>query len=64
MVREIFSKMDALSCIYTVQILPRTDKDSMEVFVFDREDDIRMFSGLNIFNHGYVKFSSACSENQ
>ena len=50
MARNIFSKMDALSCIYTVQILPRTDKDSMEVFVFDRGDDDRIFSSLNIFN--------------
>jgi len=53
MARNIFSKMDALSCIYTVQILPRTDKDSMEVFVFDRGDDDRIFSSLNIFNQKY-----------
>ena len=49
--RNIFSKMSALSCIYAVQILPRTDKDSMEVFVFEKEVD-RMFSGLSIFNRG------------
>ena len=36
MARNIFSKMDALNCLYTVQILPRTDKDSMEVFVFEK----------------------------
>ena len=47
--RDIFSKMDALSCIYTVQIIPRTDKDSMEVFVFDKEVD-KIFSKINIFN--------------
>ena len=52
MARNIFSKMDALSCLYTVQILPRTDKDSMEVFVFEKEVD-RIFSGLSIFNSGY-----------
>jgi len=52
--RNIFSKMSALSCIYTVQILPRTDKDSMEVFVFEKEVD-RMFSGLSIFNRGLEK---------
>ena len=47
--RNIFSQMSALSCLYTVQILPRTDKDSMEVFVFEEEVD-RIFSGLSIFN--------------
>ena len=41
----------ALSCLYTVQILPRTDQDSMEVFVFDKEVD-RIFSGLSIFTNG------------
>ena len=49
MARNIFSQMSALSCLYTVQILPRTDKDSMEVFVFEKEVD-RIFSGLSIFS--------------
>ena len=49
MARNIFSHMDALSCLYTVQIIPRTDQDSMEVFVFEKEVE-RIFSGLSIFN--------------
>ena len=31
-VRNIFSKLGALQCLYTVQIIPRTDQDSVEVF--------------------------------
>ena len=38
-VRNIFSKLGALQCLYTVQIIPRTDQDSVEVFTF-----ILMFS--------------------
>ena len=30
-VRNIFSKLGALQCLYTVQIIPRTDQDSVEV---------------------------------
>ena len=30
-VRKIFSKLGALQCLYTVQIIPRTDQDSVEV---------------------------------
>ena len=33
-VRNIFSKLGALQCLYTVQIIPRTDQDSVEVFSF------------------------------
>lgn len=33
-VRNIFSKLGALQCLYTVQIIPRTDQDSVEVFTF------------------------------
>ena len=44
--RNILGNMDELSCIYTAQILPRTDRDSMEVFVFDKQPD-RMFSGIS-----------------
>ena len=33
-VRKIFSKLGALQCLYTVQIIPRTDQDSVEVGYF------------------------------
>ena len=35
-VRKIFSKLGALQCLYTVQIIPRTDQDSVEVGYFPR----------------------------
>ena len=35
-VRKIFSKLGALQCLYTVQIIPRTDQDSVEVGCFPR----------------------------
>ena len=37
-VRDILGKMDDLNCLYTVQVVPRTDQDSFEVFVFDHKD--------------------------
>ncbi|XP_023321475.1 uncharacterized protein LOC111696157 [Eurytemora carolleeae] len=42
--RHIFGKMDAIQCMYTVQIVPRTDKDSVEVVVFTKEDELKFFS--------------------
>ena len=36
--RNVFAKMKNLSCIYTVQLSPRTDKSSLEVVVFDRPE--------------------------
>ena len=38
MVRHIFSKMEALHCLYTAQIIPRTDDHAVEVVAFDRND--------------------------
>ena len=50
MVRTIFGKMDTLNCLYTVQILPKTDQDSFEIFVFDKLDTgHRIFSGIKVF---------------
>ena len=37
-VRDILGKMEELNCLYTVQVVPRTDQDSFEVFVFDHKD--------------------------
>ena len=37
--RNVFAKMGALSCIYTVQLSPRTDKSALEVVVFDHSED-------------------------
>ncbi|XP_023321500.1 uncharacterized protein LOC111696181 [Eurytemora carolleeae] len=42
--RHIFGKMDAIQCMYTVQIVPRTDKDSVEVVLFTKEDELKFFS--------------------
>ena len=43
--RNILSKMSALSCLYTVQLLPRTDSDSLEVVFFDKaEQDQSIFA--------------------
>ena len=46
--RNVFGRMKNLSCIYTVQLSPRTDKSSLEVVVFDRpegeEDYKKMFN--------------------
>ena len=42
--RNVLSKMSALSCLYTVQITPRTDVDSVEVVFFDHlEKDSGLF---------------------
>merc|ERR1711953_629779 len=52
MVRDIFGKMDTLYCLYTAQITPRTDHDSLEIFVFERESEshLRIFSAIKVFN--------------
>ncbi|XP_023321498.1 uncharacterized protein LOC111696180 [Eurytemora carolleeae] len=42
--RHIFGKMDVIQCMYTVQIIPRTDKDSVEVVLFTKEDELKFFS--------------------
>ena len=47
-VRNIFSNIGALQLIYTVQILPRTDQDSVEVFIFEHQDH-RFLSSISIF---------------
>ena len=50
LVREVFGKMEDLNLLYITQILPRTDKDSLEIFVFDHsEAHHRIFSGIKIF---------------
>ena len=56
MVRDIFGKMDTLNCLYTAQITPRTDQDSLEIFVFERESEshLRIFSAIKVFNKRYV----------
>ena len=52
MVRDIFGKMDTLNCLYTAQITPRTDQDSLEIFVFEKESEshLRIFSAIKVFN--------------
>jgi len=47
-VRNIFSKLGALQCLYTVQIIPRTDQDSVEVFVFEPEEH-KFLSSISLF---------------
>ena len=42
-VRDILGQMPDLNCLYTVQILPRTDQDSFEVFVFDKKVESNNF---------------------
>ena len=37
--RNVFAKMSNLTCIYTVQITPRTDKSSLEVVFFNDQND-------------------------
>ena len=41
--RDILGQMPDLNCLYTVQILPRTDQDSFEVFVFDKKVESNNF---------------------
>ena len=55
MVRDIFGKMDTLYCLYTAQITPRTDHDSLEIFVFEKEAEhhLRIFSAIKVFNKRY-----------
>ena len=52
MVRDIFGKMDTLNCLYVAQITPRTDQDSLEIFVFEKESEshLRIFSAIKVFN--------------
>ena len=55
--RNILSKMSALSCLYTVQIIPRTDVDSLEVVYFDHlEDDSGLFGFLRRLFDLYLVF--------
>jgi len=49
LVRNIFSKMSEISVIYTVQIVPRTDKDSVEVVVFDGDPEKTTAIVMNYF---------------
>ena len=50
LVRNIFGKMDELNCLYTVQISPKTDHDSFEIFVFEKDESHhRIFSGIKVF---------------
>ena len=37
--RNVFAKMGNLQCIYTIQLIPRTDKSSLEIVLFDHEAD-------------------------
>ena len=41
--RDIFGQMEDLNTLYTVQISPRTDKDSVEVFGFDKKIESHNF---------------------
>ncbi len=41
--RDIFGQMEDLNTLYTVQINPRTDKDSFEVFGFDKKIESNNF---------------------
>ena len=41
--RDIFGQMEDLNTLYTVQINPRTDKDSFEVFGFDKKIESHNF---------------------
>ena len=52
MVRDIFGKMDTLNCLYVAQITPRTDQDSLEIFVFEKESEslLRIFNVNKVFN--------------
>ena len=47
MVRHIFSKMEALHCLYTAQIIPRTDDHAVEVVAFDRNDTNNLLTMSN-----------------
>lgn len=54
--RNVFAKMKNLSCIYTVQLTPRTDKASLDVVVFDKpevEEDYKKV--FNFFRRATVK---------
>ena len=50
LVREVLSQMSELQILYTVQIVPRTDQDSFEIFVFEKEQkQNKIFSGIKVF---------------
>ena len=55
MVRDIFGKMDTLYCLYTAQITPRTDHDSLEIFVFEKEAEhhLRIFGAIKVLSKRY-----------
>ena len=51
--RNVFGRMKNLSCIYTVQLSPRTDKSSLEVVVFDRPEEEEDYKKMFNFFRGH-----------